>query len=96
MEKNFNLDVTITGINVYNFKTDDGKSICGYRVFYYTDSKDDDKNIIGKKKSNIFLSRENLDNIDILKSKIYPIKAKIKFEFVSLDKKPKPLEILFN
>lgn len=86
--------VTIIGVIPYNFQTKEGDKICGYRVHFYRDYEKSE-NGIGKKYESIYLSKENLDDIDKYKSKVYPIPATIEFEFISLDKKPRPIKVVF-
>ena len=86
--------VTIIGLVALDFKSDDGKKICGYQIHYYTNPNEKEVNTIGKKYGKIYLAKDSLDDLDKYKSKSYPAQATIEFEFVSLDKKAKPIRIM--
>lgn len=89
-------DVYLLEVKALDFKDNDGKKICGYSVFYYRDFSDREKdsNSCGKKVEKIFIVKDSIDDLDKYKNKIYPCKAQVQFEFVSLDKKPKPIKII--
>lgn len=93
--KIFSEDVTVIGVVPLDFTTKEGDKICGYTVHYFRDLKEDEKDRnIGKKYEKVYISKEKLDDLDKYKSKLYPLKTKIDFEFISLDKKPKPIRVL--
>ena len=92
--KIFSEDVTVISVNPLDFTTKDGDKICGYTVHYYRELREDEKErIIGKKYEKIYINKDELDDIDKYKSKIYPLRTKIDFEFVSLDRKPRPIKV---
>lgn len=86
--------VTIIGIAPLDFYATDGSHICGYKVHYYRDKKESE-NMIGKVYENAYLSRVDLSDKDKYERKTYPTTAIIEYEFVSLSKKPKPINIVF-
>lgn len=86
--------VTIIGVNAYDFKTKEGDKICGYRIHFYRDYSENESGI-GKKYEYVFISKNSLDDLDFYKKKSYPTPATIEFEFVSLDRKPKALKVVF-
>lgn len=89
-------DVFLLEVKALDFKDNDGKKICGYSIYYYREftEKEKDNNTCGKKVEKIFINKDSIDDLDKYKNKIYPCKAQVHFEFVSLDKKPKPVKIL--
>lgn len=93
--KTFKEEVTIIGVSPLDFVTKDGDKICGYTIHYYRELNENEKErSIGKKYEKIYINKDKLDDIDKYKSKIYPYKTAIEFEFIALDKKPKPIRVL--
>ena len=86
--------VTIIGIVPLDFNATDGSHICGFKIHYYRDKKDSE-NTIGKVYENAYLSKSDLSDKEKYEKKVYPIQATIEYEFVSLSKKPKPINIIF-
>lgn len=98
MKENINVlteNVVVISVQALDFKTQEGSSICGYNVHYYTEPTEREKNnIFGKKYGKIFFPKERLDDIEKYKNHKYPFESQIHFEVVSLDKKPKPIKIM--
>lgn len=93
--KIFSEDVTIISVVPLDFVTKEGDKICGYTIHYYRELREDEKERnIGKRYEKIYLNKDKLDDLDKYKNKTYPYKTKIDFEFVSLDKKPKPIRVI--
>ena len=86
--------VVIIGIIPLDFNATDGSHICGYKVHYYRDKKPTE-NVIGKVYENAYLSKLDLSDKELYEKKTYPISATIEYEFVSLSRKPKPINIVF-
>lgn len=94
-KKIFAEDVTIFSVVPLDFTTKEGDKICGYTIHYFRNLNDEEKErIIGKKYEKIYLSKEKLDDKIKYSTKTYPIKARIEFEFISFDKKPKPINVI--
>lgn len=92
--KIFSEDVTIISVVPLDFSSN-GEKICGYTIHYYRELNDNEKDrTFGKKYEKIYLKKDSLDDIEKYKNKIYPYKTKIEFEFISLDKKPKPIRVI--
>lgn len=90
-------EVNLIGVSVLDFKTTDNQKICGYKYYCSRPVKESekDRNIYGNVVEEIFISRDNVDDKDKYKMKSYPCKAVIEFEIVSLNKKPKAINVIF-
>ena len=96
-ENNFNIlkeEVSLIGVRPLDFKTDDGGLVRGYK-FYYTRnlSESESQNMYGKICEYKFLAKDNLDDIEKYKNSVYPCKAVLEYQIVSLNSLPKLLDI---
>lgn len=88
-------DVNIIGVKSLDFTSTDGSRVCGYKIFYTRElTKDESITNFGKSVENVFLSKDNLDDLDKWKNKIYPIRGVLQFEVVSTSRKPKLINVV--
>lgn len=98
MKENLNImkeEVSVVGVKALDFKTPDGNTIKGYKFYYVRNLSDDEKkqSSFGKICEYKFLAKDNLDDIDRYKNMVYPCKATIEYQVVSLNKAPQLLDI---
>ncbi len=88
-------EVNILGVKAFNFTSSDNSKICGYKIYFTRELTDDEKgSSFGKAVENVFLAKDELDDLDKYKNKVYPCRATLQFEVVSTQKKPKFINVV--
>jgi len=83
--------ITIVGISYSDFTGSDGRTVKGYKVWFLTPSKKQNK--LGYEVQEKFLNREDLNDLELLKNKKFPYDTVAKYQIVSLTDVPKFLDI---